>query len=194
MANGTDERDGIREAIAIGLSFAAVAALGLLDLIGDLAEGAATWHVAVEAGASSIGLAGVALAGRRLHRLRMAAQGEKARADSAEERADGLAADLTRTKADAARWQAEAHALITGLAGAIDAQLERWGLTPAEKDIALLLLKGLSHKEIAELRATSETTVRQQSRAIYKKAGLGGRADLAAFFLEDLLSGTRPAD
>lgn len=66
--------------------------------------------------------------------------------------------------------------------------------TPAEKDIALLLLEGLSRKEIAGLRATSETTVRQQSRAIYEKAGLGGRADLAAFFLEDLLSGTRPAD
>lgn len=65
----------------------------------------------------------------------------------------------------------------------------RWELSPAEKEVALLLLKGLSHKEIAEVRGTSEATVRQQSRALYKKAGLTGRHDLAAFFLEDLLAG-----
>lgn len=52
---------------------------------------------------------------------------------------------------------------------------------------ALLLLKGLSHKVIAEVRATSERTVRQQALAVYRKAGLAGRAELAAFFLEDLL-------
>lgn len=31
-------------------------------------------------------------------------------------------------------------------------------------------------------------TVRQQARNLYKKAGLSGRHDLAAFFLEDLLT------
>jgi DNA-binding CsgD family transcriptional regulator len=40
-------------------------------------------------------------------------------------------------------------------------------------------LKGLSRKEVAELRSVGETTVRQQARAIYKKAGLEGRHDLA---------------
>ena len=53
--------------------------------------------------------------------------------------------------------------------------------------MALLLLKGLSHREIAEARATAETTVRQQALALYRKSGLRGRSDLAAFFLEDLL-------
>jgi DNA-binding NarL/FixJ family response regulator len=53
--------------------------------------------------------------------------------------------------------------------------------------VALLLLKGLAHKEIADARETSERTVRQQSLAIYRKAGLSGRAELSAFFLEDLL-------
>ncbi|MEY3046615.1 MAG: hypothetical protein RL242_3457, partial [Pseudomonadota bacterium] len=51
----------------------------------------------------------------------------------------------------------------------------------------LLLLKGLSFKEIAELRQTSERTVRQQAGEVYRKSGLGGRNELAAFFLEDLL-------
>ncbi len=69
----------------------------------------------------------------------------------------------------------------------IDRQLTKWGLTASEKEIALLLLKGLSLKEIASIRETSERTVRTQSLAIYQKAGINGRAELAAFFLEDLL-------
>ena len=32
-----------------------------------------------------------------------------------------------------------------------------------------------------------ERTVREQARSLYRKSGLTGRADLAAFFLEDLL-------
>ena len=51
----------------------------------------------------------------------------------------------------------------------------------------MLLLKGLSHKEIAAIRNVGEATVRQQAGSIYRKAGLEGRRDLAAFFLEDLL-------
>jgi DNA-binding NarL/FixJ family response regulator len=49
----------------------------------------------------------------------------------------------------------------------------------------------LAGSEIAEVRGVGETTVRQQARALYRKAGLGGRADLAAFFLEDLLAARR---
>ena len=70
---------------------------------------------------------------------------------------------------------------------ALDQQFERWGLSPAEKEVALLLLKGLSHKDIAEVRSVTEATARQQARAVYKKGGLSGRHDLAAFFLEDLM-------
>lgn len=54
--------------------------------------------------------------------------------------------------------------------------------------MALLLLKGLSLKEIAAVRATSERTIRAQAAALYTKAGVTGRAALSAFFLEDLLS------
>jgi DNA-binding NarL/FixJ family response regulator len=54
--------------------------------------------------------------------------------------------------------------------------------------VALLLLKGLSLKEIAAVRATSERTIRAQARSVYSKAGLTGRASLSAFFLEDLLA------
>jgi DNA-binding NarL/FixJ family response regulator len=49
------------------------------------------------------------------------------------------------------------------------------------------LLRGLSHKEIAALRGTSEAAVRQQAHIAYDKAGLKGRAAFCAYFLEDLL-------
>jgi DNA-binding NarL/FixJ family response regulator len=56
-----------------------------------------------------------------------------------------------------------------------------------EREVGLLLLKGLTHKEIAEARSTTETTIRQQALAVYRKSGLRSRAELSAFFLEDLL-------
>jgi DNA-binding CsgD family transcriptional regulator len=84
-------------------------------------------------------------------------------------------------------WRGENQRLISGLSHSIDEQMTKWKLTPAEKDVALLLLKGLSFKEIAELRGTSEKTTRQQSTTIYQKSSLPGRAELSAFFLEDLL-------
>ena len=71
----------------------------------------------------------------------------------------------------------------------IDRQFVAWSLSPAEREIASLLLKGLSHKEIATLRQVSEATVRQQARGVYRKAGVDGRHELAAFFLEGLLPG-----
>jgi DNA-binding CsgD family transcriptional regulator len=101
--------------------------------------------------------------------------------------AQELGTRLEASRADAERWRRDAGELIAGLGAAIDRQLDRWGLSAAEKEVALLLLKGLSHKEIADVRKVGETTVRHQARALYRKAGLSGRSDLAAFFLEDLL-------
>ena len=76
---------------------------------------------------------------------------------------------------------------LTGLRDQIRRQFEAWGLTAAEREVALLMLRGLRHKEIASLRGTSYGTVRQQALVIYKKSGLDGRTDLAVFFLEKLL-------
>jgi DNA-binding CsgD family transcriptional regulator len=57
-------------------------------------------------------------------------------------------------------------------------------------------LKGLGHKEIAARSGRSERTVRQHAVSVYQKAGIGGRAELAAFFLGELrIPGTdRPTD
>ena len=68
----------------------------------------------------------------------------------------------------------------------IDAELNRWGLSETEKDIAWLILKGFSFLEVAEMRERSERTIRQQAGAIYAKSGLRSRAELSAYFLEDM--------
>ena len=62
-----------------------------------------------------------------------------------------------------------------------------WGLTPAEKDVALFAIKGLSTGEIAALRNTSEGTVKAQTNAIYRKAGVSGRSQLLSLFIDDLM-------
>jgi DNA-binding NarL/FixJ family response regulator len=69
----------------------------------------------------------------------------------------------------------------------MDERFEAWGLTPAERDVALGLLKGKSHKVIAYETGRSERTVRQHAVAVYQKSGLGGRAELSAFFLEGVM-------
>ena len=98
-----------------------------------------------------------------------------------------LMQDLEVARAEGAQWRADMRELLKGLGSAIDSQFDRWQLTTAEREIALLVLKGLSHKEIALARDTSERTIRQQAQSIYGKANLSGRAALSAFFLEDLL-------
>ena len=99
-----------------------------------------------------------------------------------------LLRELEIARIQGQRWRSEARSLIDGLGHAIEAQFNLWNLTDAEREVALLLLKGLSLKEVAAIRATGEKTVRAQARSLYAKAGLTGRAALSAFFLEDLLS------
>ena len=67
-------------------------------------------------------------------------------------------------------------------------QFSQWNLSPSESDVALFLIKGLSMKEIAEARNVKEKTVRLQASSIYAKSGCDGRHELAAHFIEDLMS------
>ncbi|MCB1051217.1 MAG: response regulator transcription factor [Acidobacteria bacterium] len=95
------------------------------------------------------------------------------------------ALDLTRE--DLLQWKEHTHELLLGLGQMIDKQFDLWSFTTSEKEVGLLILKGFGFKEIAELRQTSERTVRQQAIALYRKADVSGRAEFSAFFLEELL-------
>ena len=84
-------------------------------------------------------------------------------------------------------WRDSARQALEGLGRAMDERFTAWGLTPAEREVALALLKGRSHKAIAYETGRSERTVRQHAVSVYQKSGLGGRAELSAFFLEGVM-------
>lgn len=69
----------------------------------------------------------------------------------------------------------------------LEERFAEWNLTPAEKDVALFAIKGMSTAEIAVLRETSEGTVKAQTNAIYRKAGVTGRPQLLSLFIDDLM-------
>jgi DNA-binding CsgD family transcriptional regulator len=94
---------------------------------------------------------------------------------------------LAERQAERDAWRRNADAALAGFGRAVDAQFEGWQLTPTEREIAFLLLQGHGHKQIAARTGRSERTVRQHAVSVYQKSGLGGRAELAAFFLQDLM-------
>ncbi len=71
----------------------------------------------------------------------------------------------------------------------LEDRFDEWGLTPAERDVALFAIKGLSTQDIASVRATSEGTVKAQTNAIYRKAGVTGRPQLLSVFIDELIDG-----
>lgn len=143
------------------------------DLFTDSKEGVVVWHVLVEGGAGLAALFGIFYFLKDSFKLK-------------HKLSDSLVENV-QLKKEANEWKTEVQKYIEGLSQSIDQQLSKWNLTAAEKEVALLLLKGLSLKEIADIRATTEKTARVQSIAVYSKSGLSGRSELAAFFLEDLL-------
>lgn len=105
---------------------------------------------------------------------------------------DALGRDLRTALAEGEAWRDRAQRYVAGLSEEIGKQFEEWQLTPAEREVGLLMLKGFSHREIASLRGTTEATVRFQARAIYQKSGMPGRSAFSAYFLEDLLPSNPP--
>lgn len=78
-----------------------------------------------------------------------------------------------------------------GSCGVIQRHFDMWKFSPSEREVALLLIKGMSTQEIADIRDTKIGTVKSQTSAIYQKAGVKGRNELVAYFVEDLLAGER---
>lgn len=161
------------ERLIIAGVLAVVATLVGFDIVTDYSQGVAIWHLLTEAFIGAIALGGVFYLLKGTVDLRHRLKKEKE--------------DFTAFKEAANTWRTESKKYVEGLARAIDQQLTKWNLSAAEKEVAFLLLKGLSLKEIAEVRKTSEKTARAQAMAIYGKAGISGRSELSAFFLEDLL-------
>lgn len=161
------------ERFVVAAILSIIAALVALDIFKDSREGVIGWHILIEGGIAFFAIIGVYYLLRGTFTLKQRLQKE--------------IQDFSRFRAEAEAWRSESKKYVEGLSRAIDLQLNKWNLTNAEKEVAFLLLKGLSLKEIAEIRKTTEKTARVQSVAVYAKAGLAGRSELSAFFLEDLL-------
>ena len=97
---------------------------------------------------------------------------------------------LRRTMQKTQRYQEQLRVASGAFAELMQERFAQWALTPAEKDVALFAIKGLSTQEIAALRNTSEGTVKAQTNAIYRKAGVSGRGQLMSLFIDDLIADT----
>ena len=150
-----------------------IAGLTLSDLIGDYVEGTDAWHLAVEALIVLLSIGGIGY----LLRAFIKRQREL----------EAVKAQLVETKDHLSEARKQISAAGQEYHQVIQKQFDTWQLTPSEKEVASLLLKGLSFDEIANVRNTKEKTVRQQATAIYRKSGLNSRHEFAAWFFEDFL-------
>ena len=169
------EGRGMRLVLAAVLTSVVVG--GIVDLVLDAPKSWRSGHVLYELGLILGGVAGAIWLWLNWKR--------------AAESARALQRSLVERQAERDAWRERAAQSLQGLGQAVSQQFRDWELTPAEREVAVLLLKGQSHKEIATATGRSERTVRQHAIAAYHKAGVGGRAELAAFFLGDL---TLPSD
>lgn len=98
-----------------------------------------------------------------------------------------LSGQLSSARGKLAKLDAKSKELASQYRAVMQKQFEAWSLSASEQDIVILMLKGLSFREIAALRQTRDKTVRQQASSIYRKAGVSGRNELIAWLFDDLL-------
>ncbi len=152
--------------------FIIIFALGITDIVNDFNEGLPISHMAHEFGLLSLVSCLIYYQFKLIKKKRININQLSQAVDGLRARNEELEQEIKKFRGDFQR--------------VIDKQIEYWQLSGGEKDIAKLMLKGLSMKEIASLRTTSEATVRQQASSIYRKANVKDRLELIAFFLEDL--------
>lgn len=88
-----------------------------------------------------------------------------------------------------ARVERELSAASGAFHAVIEQHFDQWGLSKAERDVALLSIKGMANGEIARMRNTADGTIKAQLAAVYRKAGVSSRADLISAVIEDLIGG-----
>lgn len=160
--------------LALAVIFLIVVAGGVTDLVLDRPTTILSPHVILEVVMVCASLAAAVFLARGWYLT--------------QERLSETRRESERLARERKEWKDRASEVLAGLGDEISAQFELWELTPTERRVAVMLLKGLSHKRIARMTETSERTVRQHSVSVYRKSGLSGRAELAGFFLEPLPS------
>ena len=161
-----------KEYLFIGLLLL-ISIASLLDVISDYLENESWLHLLTESVLILLSLTGIIYLVLEIFRYRHHNERLEGQLENTEN-------DLNNTRSQLKKVRQEYQLVI-------QEQLDLWQLSDSEREVAMLLLKGLSFKEIAEIRETQEKTVRQQASSLYKKADLAGRHEFSAYFFEDLL-------
>jgi len=69
----------------------------------------------------------------------------------------------------------------------IQNHFDTWKLTASERDVAALMIKGLSISEIAAVRGSAEGTVKAHLNAIYRKSNARNRAEVLSHIMDTLI-------
>lgn len=149
-------------ALIIGLIAAQLVCAGvfLADVLRDMADlGGPSWSLFPEALASIALFVGIAFEAVYLAQL--------LRRKASLERSVGLAS--------------------SALQAVIDSHFDDWKLTASERDVAALMVKGLSIAEIAGVRGSAEGTVKAHLNAIYRKANARNRAEVLSHIMDTLI-------
>lgn len=145
----------------------------LLDIIADLQLEIPAWHIMQESILVLLTVIGSVYLSNDLIRRSRQVKSLALRLAQADKRIDNMSSQMRSARKDYSQ--------------AVASQFDTWGFTKSEQQVAFLLLKGLSFKEIAEVRKTKEKTVRQQASSIYGKARVDGRHTFCAWFMEDFI-------
>jgi DNA-binding CsgD family transcriptional regulator len=94
---------------------------------------------------------------------------------------------LRNLQRDLTRMNSRLRVASDGFSELVHDEFQCWGLSPAEQDVALFMLKGLSNPEIAEVTGKKLGTVKAQCNAVFRKTGLANRNQLSSYFIEVLM-------
>ncbi len=158
----------------IAMLLAIIMVLNFFDVITDISLGVPTWHIIEESMIVLASALGVVFLVIEINKRTTHINQLKAELAESDDKLQNISEEmkLARTK----------------YSELIVQQFNDWKLTKSEKEVAMLLLKGLSFREISGVRDTKEKTVRQQASNIYDKANLDGRHEFSAWFLEDFIA------
>lgn len=74
-------------------------------------------------------------------------------------------------------------------ADVLEERFSKWRLTSAERDVAIMVIRGFWISEIVALRKTSEGRAKVQANAIFRKVGVSGRSRSVRVLIDELLTG-----
>lgn len=98
-----------------------------------------------------------------------------------------LRAYLRLLQAEAGRSRETIHMLRGNFDAVLREKFEEWGLTTAERDVTLLIIRGLSVADIAAARHTAHGTIKAQSTSIFRKIGVGSKTELMSAIIDEFL-------